>query len=120
MIEWNMITISQYLEEVYVALGKKENIRSNLIVVHSCCAHFQKRVSSTIHKKFSKYIKTKNFLLECMGILIHCDTLNDLDYCYEQFMIVLLTPCSKEAHSCIININKFHTANMITIITYPM
>lgn len=101
MNEWNKTTLSEYLEDVYIALNKKENLRSNLIVVHNCCAHFQKRVSSTIHKKFPKYLKIKSLILECMGILIHCDTLNDLDYCYEQFMTLLLTSCSTEAHPCL-------------------
>lgn len=108
MNKWNKTTLSEYLEDVYIALNKKENLRSNLIVVHNCCAHFQKRISSTIHKKFPKYLKIKSLILECMGILIHCNTLNDLDYYYEQFMILLLTSCSTEAHKCIVNINKYH------------
>lgn len=44
-----------------------------------------------------------------MGILIHCNTLYDLDYCYEKFMTILLTSSSEEAHNNIIDINKFHT-----------
>ncbi|XP_029173298.1 uncharacterized protein LOC114942159 [Nylanderia fulva] len=102
MNEWNTLTVSQYLEEVYITLNKKEIIRSNLIVVHSCCAHFQKRISSTISNKFSKSIKNKSLILECMGILIHCNTLDDLDYCYEKFMIILLTSSNKEAHNIIV------------------
>lgn len=66
----NIISIFRYLENVYIALSKKESLPSNLIIVHNC-AHFQKRVSSTIHKKFPKYYKIKSFILECMGILIH-------------------------------------------------
>lgn len=110
MNEWNNMTVSEYLEKVYTTLNKKEKIDSNLIIVHSCCAHFQKRISSTIHNKFSKYSKSKNLILECMGILIHCDTLDNLDYCYEKFMTILLTSCSKEANDNIIDINKFHTS----------
>lgn len=60
MNEWNTMTVSKYLEEVYITIQKKEQIRSNLIVVHSCCAHFQKRISSSIHKKFSKHVTNKN------------------------------------------------------------
>lgn len=86
MNEWNKMTVSQYLEKVYIILSKKENIRSNLIVVHSCCAHFQKRISSSISNKFAKYVQNKSLILECMGILIHCNTLEDLDFCYEKFM----------------------------------
>lgn len=48
MNEWNTMTISKYLEEVYITLLKKRQIRSNLIIVRSCCAHFQKRISSNI------------------------------------------------------------------------
>jgi len=44
-----------------------------------------------------------------MGILIHCDTLDNLDYCYEQFMTILLTLCSLEAHDCIVNITNAHS-----------
>lgn len=101
--EWNKITLSEYLEDVYIALNKKKNLRSNLIIVHivvhiskkkvlSIISIIHKKYISIIHKKFSKYLKIKSLILECMGILIHCDTLNDLD-CYDQFMI-LLTSCS--------------------------
>lgn len=82
----------------FITVIKKEKIRSDLIIVHSCCAHFQKRILFTIHNKFSKYSKSKCFILECMGILIQCDTyiLDDLDYCYEKFITILLTSCSKD------------------------
>lgn len=43
MSEWIMITLSIYLENVYSVLSKKESLPSNLIIVHNCCAHFQKR-----------------------------------------------------------------------------
>lgn len=110
MSEWNHMTVSEYLREVYVTLNQKMELRTDSIVVHSCCAHFQKRVPSTIHNKFPKYIKNKNIILECMGILIHCSTIHDLDYCYEKFMTILLTKSSKEANSSIFDINKCNTS----------
>jgi len=83
------------------------NFCSNLIIVYICCAHFKKRILSTIYKKFPKYVKNKSLLLECMGVLIH--TLDYLNYCYEQFMTILLTSCFTEARNCIININEYHS-----------
>lgn len=106
MNELNKMTVSEYLDEVYLTISKKDNLRPDLIVVHSCCAHFQKRVSCTIHKQFFKYLKIKNLILECMGTLIHCDSLDDLDFIYEQFMTILLTFSSETAKKCIININE--------------
>jgi len=103
------MTISQYLEEVYSILSNRENVSFTHVVVHSCCAHFQKRVSNTVHKKFPNYKNHKNLILECIGILIHCDTLDNLDYCYEQFMTMLLISCSIEAHDCIVNITNAHS-----------
>jgi len=44
-----------------------------------------------------------------MSVLIHRDTLDYLNYCYEQFMTILLTFCFTEAGNCIININEYYS-----------
>lgn len=52
MNEWNRCDITEYLERVYSSLDNGSPIEDTLLIVHTCCAHFMKPVSSYIQKNF--------------------------------------------------------------------
>ena len=60
MNEWNKCDIIDYLKRVYLYLDKELFntllIDNTLLIVHTCCAYFMKRVSY-MHKKFPKCIE---------------------------------------------------------------
>ena len=73
MNEWNKCDIIDYLKRVYLYLDKELFntllIDNTLLIVHTCCAYFMKRVSY-MHKKFPKCIEVQTFLLECMAAML--------------------------------------------------
>lgn len=108
MIEWNGMTVTNYLKQAYTYLTKETYPSFDFIVVHSCCAHFQKRVSTNMHKKFTKNLHAKNLILECVGLMIHCRTIDALDQVFERFMTVLLTTDREEAQRNVVLLHDLH------------
>lgn len=108
MIEWNRCDIIDYLKRVYLILNEEVPIEDTFLIVHTCCAHFMKRVSSYMQKKFSKYIEMKTFVLECVAVMLMSTQLLELDKIFEEFMIILLTPGAEKAQISIIHLNQLY------------
>ncbi|EFN77632.1 120.7 kDa protein in NOF-FB transposable element, partial [Harpegnathos saltator] len=106
MNEWNRCNIREYLERIYSSLDKGTPIEDTLLIVHTCCAHFMKRVSSYIQKKFPKCIEIKTFLLECVAIMLMSTQFILLDEIFEEFITILLKPEEEKSQINIIRLNQ--------------
>jgi len=108
LIEWNRCNIVDYLKRVYLNVNEGTQIEDTFLIVHTCCAHFMKRVSSYMHTKFSKYIEIKTFVLECVAVMLMSTELLELDEIFEEFMTILLTPSAEKAQISIIRLNQLY------------
>ena len=104
MNEWNKCDIIDYLKRVYLYLDKELPIDNTLLIVHTCCAHFMKRMSSYMHKKFPKCIEIKAFLFKCIAAMLMSTKILQLDKIFKEFITVLLTRNVKETQISIIRL----------------
>jgi len=83
-----------------------------LLIVHTCCAHFMKRVTSYIHKKFPKCIDIKTFVLECLAIMLMSTEILELDEIFKEFINILLVPNAQKSEISI-TWQEFHKKSYI-------
>jgi len=108
MNEWNRLDVTDYLKQVYSCLDKGLPMDNTLLIVHTCCAHFMKRVSSYIHKKFPKCIGIKTFVLECLAIMLMSTEILELGETFKEFITILLVPDAQKTEISITRLQEFH------------
>jgi len=113
MNEWNRLDVTDYLKQVYSCLDKGLPMNDTLLIVHTCCAHFMKRVSSYIHKKFPKCIGIKTFVLECLAIMLMSTEILELDEIFKEFITILLVPDAQKTEISITRLQEFHKKSYI-------
>lgn len=91
MSAWNKTDITQYLNETFDVLQHKKKIRSDLVILITCCAHFLKRVAKNVDKKFNITEDMRTFVLNCVSMMILCRTMDEVNEIYSIFMRILLT-----------------------------
>lgn len=88
--EWNLMRALDYLILAYNCLTLKTSFTEDEIVIHSCIGHLQHRLKKNLKNKFLKLFENKNLILECMGVLIKCRTIEKMVEAYENFMHILV------------------------------
>ena len=92
----NMNTLD-YLNLVYDCLVNHIALPESMKIIHSCCAHMEKRGKETVRRKFNRYMGNVDFFLDCLARMILSDVLEELDIIYEAFITTLLTTSCEEA-----------------------
>lgn len=107
MIEWNRISIKQYLNEAYHYLEIGLPFNSDFVVVYTCCDHFVKQVSNMLQRKLAKEDLRKPFIMENIALMEMGQSLEEFDKIFLNFIFVLLKPDEKFSLKYLGQINEF-------------